>query len=227
MTDVSLSFAGQTLQPLPCGALFWPAESLLLAADLHLEKGSSLAANGWFLPPYDSIETLSRLSAAVRRTGARRVALLGDSFHDTSGSTRLPTDALALLMGMAQQSEILWIAGNHDGLSAANLPGTVVDMLLVRGVALVHDLAAVTGPAMAGHLHPKVLIDLVGRRRVSRRCFAIGDDRMILPAYGAFAGGLFIDNIAFTRSIGMAPDAVLATGHGLLRLPAAARRRAA
>ena len=53
--------------PICPGALLWPARKLLVVADLHLEKGSSFAARGQLLPPYDTRATLDRLAAAARR----------------------------------------------------------------------------------------------------------------------------------------------------------------
>ena len=64
------------------GALFWEEESLLVVSDLHLEKGSSFAARGMLLPPYDTVATLGRLAAVIARHDPRMVIALGDSFHD-------------------------------------------------------------------------------------------------------------------------------------------------
>ena len=49
--------------PIAPGALYWPEEGLLVVADLHLEKGSSFAARGVLLPPYDTAATLARLGS--------------------------------------------------------------------------------------------------------------------------------------------------------------------
>lgn len=78
--DVALSFAGESLRPLPCGALHWPAQDLLLVADLHFEKASAFARRGRLLPPYDSADTLAALIDALELTGARRVVCLGTVF---------------------------------------------------------------------------------------------------------------------------------------------------
>ena len=53
------------------GALFWEEQSLLVVSDLHLEKGSSFAAHGVLLPPYDTVATLSRLAAVIARHDPR------------------------------------------------------------------------------------------------------------------------------------------------------------
>lgn len=228
MADVSLSFCGAILHPLPCGALFWPAESVLLAADLHLEKGSSLARDGWFLPPYDSIETLNRLGAAVGRTGAGRLILLGDSFHDRGGAHRLPAAARDRLSAIASSAAITWISGNHDGASTAGLPGAVADTLTIAGIRLIHEPAmGDSTPAIAGHFHPKVAVPLRHGRVARRRCLALGPSAMILPAYGAYAGGLDIADPAIARACGGPPTAIVATAEGLVRLLPSMERSAA
>lgn len=222
MADVSLSFAGQRLWPLPCGALFWPAQSLLLVADLHLEKGSSLARSGSLLPPHDSLDTLDRLAAALDRTGARRVAALGDSFHDRGGSRRLPEGARARLLALVTSVDWTWISGNHDGASAAGLGGVALDEMAVAGVTLRHQAEpGWQGPEISGHFHPKVTLRLRAGIRRSRRCFALAGDRLVLPAYGAYAGGLSVDDPALRQALGAWPEALVVLETGLVRVPPA------
>lgn len=219
MADVSFLFAGAALVPLPCGALWWPSEMALIAADLHLEKGSSLARDGWFLPPYDSRDTLARLSASVTRTDARHLILLGDSFHDAGGPARLDACAADLLAGIRAHARITWIAGNHDGLSPGALPGATADYLMLGGILLHHDIdPADPRPQMAGHFHPKVAVPVRAGRSARRRCYALTATRLVLPAYGAYAGGLDVWSPVLARAMGATPQALLATSAGLLRV---------
>src|SRR6187397_685340 len=111
---VPLSFAGHDFLASPEGALHWPAQAALLVADLHLEKASWFARLGQFLPPYDSLATLTAIASAIAATSATRVYCLGDSFHDRFGCERLPADASALLTRMTSAVEWAWIVGNHD-----------------------------------------------------------------------------------------------------------------
>ncbi len=236
MADVSLSFppllpafpafrfAGTELRALPCGALFWPDEELLLVADLHLEKGAAFARRGWLLPPHDSLETLGRLISAVERTGARAVAMLGDSFHDGAGARQMTDAAGELLARLASMTELLWVTGNHDGASAGVLGGRVVDELLRGGIRLRHE--AVPGcaePEISGHYHPKVRLPLRTGRQVSRPCLALAGERLVLPAYGAYAGGLSVDDRAFVVALGQSPEALVPVAGGLIRLTACQR----
>jgi DNA ligase-associated metallophosphoesterase len=233
MGDVSVSFpsfgfAGERLSPLPCGALWWPAERLLLVADLHLEKGSHFARRGWLLPPHDSLDTLQRLATALASTGAARVAVLGDSFHDDEGPGRLLPDARDLLARLMRGRDWLWVTGNHDGASAARLGGVVLTEAEIGGIRLRHEaVPGWDGPEISGHYHPKVRIALRTGRRVSRRCLAVTADRLVLPAYGAYAGGLSVDDPAFGRALGAAPAALVALSDRLIRIPPASGEIAA
>jgi uncharacterized protein len=187
----AFGFAGGEWRLSPCRALHWVEEDALVVADLHLEKASWYARHGQFLPPYDSRETIERLSAAQAATGARRLYALGDSFHDAGGPLRLEAGAQAALDALGARTQIVWITGNHDeGLEGAALPGTVVEEMTLRGVALRHIArAGAPGPELSGHFHPKLRMSVRGRF-ISRPCAVRAGDRMILPAHGTLTGGL-------------------------------------
>lgn len=217
MGFVSVSFAGHALSLLPCGAVWWPAERMLLVADLHFEKGSHFARRGYLLPPHDTLETLARLEAALARTGAARLVALGDSFHDPAGVGRMAPDARARLDALLARVRWTWIAGNHDGVVAAGLGGDSAEELEVAGVMLRHAAEpSDPRPEISGHLHPKVVLPLRAGRRAVRRCFAMGGERLVLPAYGAYAGGLDLADPAFAY-LGAAREALVPTGAGLVR----------
>src|SRR5262245_9487624 len=109
-----IRLAGAQILADPSGALYWPHESALVVADLHLEKGSGLAARGTLLPPYDTAATLARLSGIVARYAPRLVVALGDSFHDGGGPARMAASDGAALAALQRGRDWLWIAGNHD-----------------------------------------------------------------------------------------------------------------
>lgn len=220
--DVSLSFAGAVVRPLACGALHWPAQEALLVADLHFEKASAFARKGRLLPPYDSGETLARLIEALALTGARRVICLGDSFHDAGGPDRLPDGPRAALRALTTSLDWLWITGNHDDRAGAALGGRVMAEARIGGLVLRHEADGQdAAPEMSGHFHPKVIVTHRGRRIV-RRCFAVSASKIILPAYGAFAGGLDIADPAITGIMRGPVTAVVVQGDRLLRFPVVA-----
>jgi DNA ligase-associated metallophosphoesterase len=172
------------------GALVWPAQRLLAVADLHLEKGSGFAARGQLLPPYDTAQTLARLAEAIQRHEPATVICLGDSFHDGRAAERLGRADGERLASLVRGRRWIWIAGNHDPAPPADLGGLVQAELTLGPLLFRHIAAAAASPGeVSGHFHPKAAFSWRGRR-VGGRCF-IGDERrLILPAFGAYAGGL-------------------------------------
>jgi len=182
--------AGTVLQALPSGALFWPGAALLVAADLHLGRAARPARGaGALLPPYEAAETLSRLSDDLVATGAQILLLLGDSFDATDAADDLDREARAAILALAAGRRLIWLAGNHDP-GPVDLPGTQRDEFRAGGLVFRHTAAAGAPPGeVSGHYHPKISLTPAGRR-ITRRCFLTDGRRLILPAYGAYAGGL-------------------------------------
>lgn len=214
-----LDFAGQSFVPLAARALFWPRHGALIVADLHLEKASWYAAHGQPLPPYDSHDTLDRLTETAVQTGARAIWCLGDSFHDRDAAARIAPDVAARLRQLANNVRLLWIAGNHDGLSGGAWGGTVADELAVDGILFRHQSdPAETAPEISGHFHPKLRLALHGRA-VSRPCFAGDEQRLILPAFGALTGGLDVGAGAIAANFPGCYRAMLVAQGRLLSFP--------
>lgn len=172
------------------GAMFWPAERTLVFADLHFEKGSSFARRGQMLPPYDTRSTLSRIEALVARHAPARVIALGDSFHDREAAGRLDEHERALLRGFVSQTEWIWIAGNHDPAPPAWLGGKLTEEIAIGGLVFRHEpQSRASAGEIAGHLHPCATVTRRGRS-LRRRCFVSDGARLVMPAFGAYAGGL-------------------------------------
>lgn len=181
----------------PSGALWLEAAGALVVADLHLEKGSSYACRGQMLPPYDTRETLGRLEAEVAALAPRTLVLLGDSFHDRASESRLDAEDAGRVAALARGRRLVWVVGNHDADGPQGLPGDVVDALDVDGLTLRHEpLAGARRAEACGHLHPAAKVRSP-RGAVRRRCFATDGERLILPAFGAYAGGLNLRDAAF------------------------------
>ncbi|MCB1470361.1 MAG: ligase-associated DNA damage response endonuclease PdeM [Rhizobiaceae bacterium] len=180
------------------GVLFFPDLSLLAVSDLHLEKGSSFARRGAFLPPYDTAATLLRLQQVVADHDPRVVVSLGDSFHDSAGAERLPGMFRHQVEALAAGRDWFWIAGNHDPDAPAGLPGESVRELQIGALSFRHEPSAtVVNGEIAGHLHPCARIVQRGRS-VRRRCFASDGHRIIMPAFGSFTGSLNVLDRAYT-----------------------------
>ena len=219
---VPFSFAGETFAATADGALFWPAHDALLVADLHLEKASWFARLGQFLPPYDSHATLTALAAAVAQTGAARLYCLGDSFHDRFGCERLPASARDLLTDLTARLDWTWIVGNHDPGFADHCGGRIEDEVEIGGIILRYEAEPDEHrPEISGHFHPKLRLNLRGRR-VSRRCFVRSASKIIMPAFGSLTGGLDAHHPEIMKSVGGNAAALVPVSDRLLQFPLAA-----
>lgn len=179
------------------GVIYWPEQSLLVVSDLHLEKGSSFARRGGLVPPYDTADTLMRLAATVARYNPRVVVSLGDNFHDGGGAGRICPDDRTSLAGLQRGRDWIWITGNHDPEPLFGLGGLSADSFAVGNLTFRH-IAAKKGAIgeISGHYHPVAVV--AGRgRSMRRRCFATDGNRLVMPAFGAYAGGLSIRDRAF------------------------------
>jgi DNA ligase-associated metallophosphoesterase len=198
----AIAICGISLLADPAGALYWPEEKLLVIADLHLEKGSAFAVRGVLLPPYDTAETLARLALLIAHYAPRRVIALGDNFHDGGGPARMGQSDRATLYALQRGRDWLWIAGNHDPDPAENIGGDFVAALALGLLTLRHEPAKEPQAGeIAGHLHPVARVARRGRA-VSRRCFAGDSERLVMPAFGAYAGGLNVRDRAFAALFG-------------------------
>lgn len=200
-------------------ALYWPREQALLVADLHLEKASFFARHGQMLPPYDSRETLERVAAAIRLTGARRVLCLGDNFHDPEGAARLEPHAAGMLAALTRATDWVWITGNHDRGEVGG--GAALPELELAGIVLRHEaLAGEARPELSGHFHPKLRVSVRGRQIV-RPCAVRSERKLILPAFGALTGGMDAADPAILAALqpARAVDAVLAAQGRLVEYP--------
>jgi DNA ligase-associated metallophosphoesterase len=195
--STTVAVTGVTLVADLSGAFFWEAERLLVVSDLHLEKGSSYAARGVLLPPYDTVATLSRLSAVIARHDPRTVIALGDSFHDRNAHARLSAPDREAIAALQARRDWIWISGNHDPALPSDLGGVVASEVAIGPIVFRHEPTGAAGE-IAGHLHPKARVTTRGRS-LERRCFASDGMRAVMPAFGAYTGGLSIRDAAFSK----------------------------
>ena len=178
------------------GALFLEASRTLVVADLHLEKGSSFARRGSFLPPYDTGATIAALAEVVTRYDPVRVVALGDSFHDRRGPDRLGDAERDALARTVSGRDWIWVTGNHDPELPPSIGGVIAPETAIGDLVLRHHPAAGGCRELAGHLHPVAKVVLYGRG-VRSRAFLTDGERCVLPAFGAYAGGLNACDPAF------------------------------
>lgn len=210
--DYSFDFHGARLAARSSGALWWAAHRLLVVSDLHLGKSDRMARRGGaLLPPYEGRETLMRLDAEIEALAPATVICLGDSFDDIAGAHLPPDEAMWLARLMAGRDWV-WIEGNHDP-GPISLPGRHMRDLTLDGLVLRHITEPGAQAEISGHYHPKAR--LAGR---TRPCFLMDEARVILPAFGAYTGGLATTDPALTALMGPKARTVL-TGTPLLVIP--------
>jgi DNA ligase-associated metallophosphoesterase len=216
-----VTISGVTFAADISGALVWDEQRWLVVSDLHLEKGSSFAARGVLLPPYDTAATLSRLAAVIARHDPRAVIALGDSFHDRDAHERLSASDRDAMTALQAGRDWIWISGNHDPHLPRDLGGTVAEEVAIGPITFRHEPTGAAGE-IAGHLHPKARVTARGRA-MERRCFAADGMRAVMPAFGAYAGGLSIRDEAFARVFGARPFIAHLLGDNRLHAIAASR----
>lgn len=201
MTAAPIHLAGHRVLLDPLGAAVWPEAGILAIADMHLEKGTACARRGNLVPPWDTAATLDRLALLLRRYRPRTVVALGDSFHDRHGAGRMTAAEFARLDAMARSAAFIWVLGNHDPAPPEGLPGTALPSWQHDGLIFRHEAAGRADPALGelcGHHHPKAAIE-TRAGRVTRPCFVADAHRLMLPAFGAYTGGLDVANSAIAR----------------------------
>lgn len=192
-----IRFAGEELWLHASGALFWPAQKALVVSDLHLEKGSFLSAYASPLPLLDTRDTLGRLQELITRFAPREVICLGDSFHDANALTRMGSTDLAQLQTLTQSvSQWVWILGNHDPDLPQALPGLRCVESQRPPLLFVHQPDERHVAQVVGHYHPKMRYRLAGQT-VRGSCFVQTHNRLYMPAFGSFTGGLDVNDKGF------------------------------
>ncbi len=203
------------------GVLYWPSARLLAVADLHLEKGSALAHRGGLVPPWDSRITLERLLACITDWRPETVVALGDSFHDPYASARLSPSDARRVRAIGEASRLVWVSGNHDPKPPLGLAGESMPEFRLGRVRFRHQASDPldAGEAeLCGHHHPKARIATRGGS-VSRPCFVGCGRRLMLPAFGAYTGGLDVSSPAISRLFPRGGSAFLLGASRLFSFP--------
>lgn len=217
MNGYDFTLSGARLTARPSGGLWWPDEGLLAVSDLHLGKSDRMARRGGaLLPPYEVRETLARLAAEIAATGPRTVLCLGDSFDDLAAAGSLNAADSAELARLRAGRRWIWVEGNHDP-GPVEIGGTHLADYRLGPLTFRHVAEPAAQGEISGHYHPKARLSLRGQA-ISRPCFLTDACRVILPAFGAYTGGLRCDDPALAGLMG--PDAVaVLTGPAARAIP--------
>jgi DNA ligase-associated metallophosphoesterase len=217
MNAYDLTLAGAPLKALSTGALWWPDQCLLCVSDLHLGKSERIARRGGtILPPYETRDTLTRLAADLALTHARTVVCLGDSFDDLGAAQALPEAEKLWISRLQAGRSWIWVEGNHDP-GPVELGGSHLAELALAPLTFRHIAQPTSSAEVSGHYHPKASLSL-GGRTVTRPAFVYDSDRLIMPAYGTYTGGLDTRAAAFAPLMRADARAVL-TGKTAIAVP--------
>ena len=202
----------------PSGALFWREQATLVVGDLHFEKASSYHRSGQFLPPYDTAETLRRLAEAVACFAPRRLILLGDVFHDGAAWDRMAQTDRDRLTVILDRVETIWVEGNHDAHFVP--PGQTSHAVYRLGGITFRHIMEEAGdvPEISAHYHPAAVIRHRGAR-LRRACFVCTQHRLLVPAFGALAGGLDVGDAALALLHGPDTQLYLLGGKAVFTVP--------
>ena len=217
---LNLSFCGELCELHSDGSLYLPSYRTLVVSDLHFEKGRAQSA-GAPLPRYDTDATLSKLEKALFRTDPETCIFLGDSFHNGDVAQNLPSVYRDTLARLAINREFIWIEGNHDPELPVFLPGRAAFAHVVNGLHFFHQITEQTSKTkgqITGHFHPKARVNLK-LRRISAPCFIHDGRRLILPAFGAYTGGLNVLDKAIQSVLKTPQSAYLCHGENIYHLP--------
>ena len=212
MNGYDFNFCGEACCALPSGALLLQEHSVLCVSDLHLGKSERIARrSGVMLPPYEVQETLQKLEDDIQVTSPKTVICLGDSFDDLDAARSLEEEMRLWLTGLAAGREWIWIEGNHDPGPITHA-GQHLQEAQFGSLSFRHIATDAIGE-VSGHYHPKHRV--TGR---SRPAFIYDQDRMIMPAYGAYTGGLASHSPDLRKLFQKSPIAIL-TGHKAIPVP--------
>lgn len=208
---------GQKLSAFPSGVLWWAEHRLMCVSDMHLGKSERIARrSGGLLPPFETQDTLDRLSDEILRLNPNTVVCLGDSFDDLEALDSLTPKNHKRLTSLIAGRDWVWIEGNHDP-GPVDLGGSHVKQLRIGPLTFRHIAELDQKAEISGHYHPKARIAARGRG-ISRACFVVDDERLIMPAFGTYTGGLISKNEAITKI--MANNArVFLLGNTITELP--------
>ncbi|WP_299153193.1 ligase-associated DNA damage response endonuclease PdeM [uncultured Tateyamaria sp.] len=212
MNMCDLTFCGAALKALGSGALFWPAEGVLCVSDLHLGKAERIARRGGAaLPPYETRDTLTRLATDLEATRARTVICLGDSFDDLAAARAMPEEERLWITRLQAGRRWIWIEGNHDP-GPIEYGGTHLGELHLAPLTFRHIAQTGKTREISGHYHPKATLHTRGRA-ITRPAFLIDSDKLIMPAYGTYTGGLRSHDAVLTRIMRADARAILTGAH--------------
>lgn len=190
--------AGAELWLLAEKAMYYPAERTLLIADAHFGKAAAYRKLGQPVPHGTTDDNLQRLDHLLAAYDCQHLIFLGDFLHAPESHAAGTLRALLDWRERHRDLSVTLIRGNHDK-RAGDPPSAlrfqvVPEPLLLGPFALQHEPAPhPTHHVLAGHVHPAYRLLGKGRQRLRLPCFHMRGDVSLLPAFGAFTGGMNVE----------------------------------
>ena len=188
-----INLAGEQIDLFPERAMFWERGSALFVADVHWGKAATFRAKTLAIPDSDA-EDLGRLERVLIQTQATTLYILGDLLHAEAGRTPSTLTTFAEWRSEKPMLDIVLVRGNHDKhagdppedwrIRCVDAPFSLPPFVLLH----VPDSTISTGYALAGHLHPGIVLTGTGRQSLKVPCFWFGENSGVLPAFGRFTG---------------------------------------
>ncbi|MFK7995285.1 MAG: ligase-associated DNA damage response endonuclease PdeM [Granulosicoccus sp.] len=212
---LAVTHSGEEFLLHPQRVMYWPAQHILFAADVHVGKEHVFARHGIAIPGGISESTLQRLFTLANNSGARRLIVLGDFMHNVPSKREFWLGELTRLMDSHPDLDVEVVAGNHDRQAGRKLIDSRLtwhaSSLNVAKLALHHEPCEdPQAYVLCGHLHPAYQLRSSRRAGVRAPAFWFRKRYAVLPAFGEFTGGVIIKPDAKTDSVYMTdPECVM------------------
>ena len=192
-------FANQNFSIFPNGELYWQNKKTLIISDLHFEKGSFFSETRQFIPPFDTLETLRKLSKFIDDHPVEMIIFLGDLVHDKFAFQRMTGEAKELFFEILKNINCTLTVGNHDDTSFLEDIGlNLTENIIIDDICFSHHPPIDKKFSIFGHYHPKVRLK-INSRGIWTPCFIANKEKLLMPSYGYFTGGLSIKSLEIQK----------------------------
>lgn len=186
--NIFLEINGIQLQLQTSRSLFIPKFQMVIVSDVHLGKAGHFRKNGIPISSAIHVDDISRLQTLIDESQPETMLFLGDLFHSDSNNE---WHQFTRFLSQNPTVNFILVKGNHDILPAyaydhANL--VVTPRHDADSLSFTHEKIADSSFNISGHTHPGVRMRGFAKQQLSLPCFYIGDDFMIMPAFGLFTG---------------------------------------
>ncbi|MEO0414566.1 MAG: metallophosphoesterase [Verrucomicrobiota bacterium] len=173
--------------------LYHQKQRWLAVSDLHFGYELSRRVAGGLWPLWGMATVAERLDSLVKKHQPDRLILAGDVVDGAAGHK----EATAWLTEVSSLTELILIKGNHDrGRICQNfdfLPYHLEDGYYFHHGHLTACEKAEGRIKIEGHIHPSHRFDDGAGLRLKLPSLLVEDDRLVLPAFSPWAGGVKYD----------------------------------